>query len=223
MWERAFRRVNLPVAYSNGFSPRPKVSFGLALSTGYESVAEYLDVELRDSPTEGSTLDLEVLKASLSAALPEGVDVVVISTDVDWSQSLQEAVTVCRWQLAVTSTDPGAPAPDIGPRIDRLLAADALVVSRTRKGREVIEDIRPAILDLRLVDVTDEGSWIECDLATQPRSLRPTELVAALGPDLEERKVRRLYQWIERDGARWEPLSAPLAATDAPHALERAS
>ena len=41
MWERAFRRVQLPVAYSAGFSPRPRVSFGLALPTGYESVAEY--------------------------------------------------------------------------------------------------------------------------------------------------------------------------------------
>ena len=48
MWERAFRRVQLPVAYSAGFSPRPKVSFGLALPTGHESVAEYLDVELAD-------------------------------------------------------------------------------------------------------------------------------------------------------------------------------
>ena len=55
MWERAFRRVQLPLAYSEGFSPRPKVSFGLALPTGYESVAEYLDVELRDS-VELSTL-----------------------------------------------------------------------------------------------------------------------------------------------------------------------
>ena len=50
MWERAFRRIELPLAYSEGFSPRPKVSFGLALSTGHESLAEYLDVELRGEP-----------------------------------------------------------------------------------------------------------------------------------------------------------------------------
>ena len=49
MWERAFRRARLPVGYTNGFSPRPRVSFGLALPTGHESVAEYLDVELTDS------------------------------------------------------------------------------------------------------------------------------------------------------------------------------
>ena len=142
---------------------------------------------------------------------------------IERSPSLQEEVTVCTWRLAVASVEPGAVTPEIGPRVSQLLAADSIVIARTRKGREVVEDIRSAVLAIRLVDETEEGAWIECDLATQPRSLRPTELVAALGADLEERSVRRLHQWIERDGARWEPLQAPLAATDAPHALVRAS
>jgi radical SAM-linked protein len=225
MWERAFRRVSLPVAYSQGFSPRPKVSFGLALSTGYESQAEYLDIELSDSSVEGDTpqLDLEALCAALSAALPTGIDVLAISASDERSLSLQEEVTVCSWRLAVAPVEPDAPAPEIGPRVSRMLAADSIVVTRARKGREVVEDIRPAIRAIRLVEQTEEGTWLECDLATQPRSLRPTELVAALGADLEERSVRRLHQWIERDGARWEPLAAPLAATDAPHALVRVS
>ena len=46
VWERALRRVALPVAYSEGFSPRPRLSFGLALPTGCASVGEYLDIEL---------------------------------------------------------------------------------------------------------------------------------------------------------------------------------
>jgi radical SAM-linked protein len=225
MWERAFRRVNLPLAYSNGFSPRPRVSFGLALSTGYESVAEYLDLELSDTPLEGGSpqLDLEELTAGLSAALPEGVDVLAIAALSGRSLSLQEEVTACTWRLAVTATEPGSPPPAIAPRVDALLAADTLVVNRSRKGREMAEDIRPAIQTIRVVEETADGTWLECDLATQPRSLRPTELVGTLGADVEERFVRRLYQWIERDGARWEPLTAPLAATDAPHAYERAS
>jgi radical SAM-linked protein len=225
MWERAMRRVNLPVAYSNGFSPRPRVSFGLALSTGYESVAEYLDIELNDSPPEGgpSQLDLEGLTAGLSTALPEGVDVLAMAARSDRSLSLQEEVTACTWRFAVAPIEQGAPPTDIEPRVSRLLAADSLVIPRIRKGREMVEDIRPAILAIRLVEQTEDGGWLECDLATQPRSLRPAELVTALGADVEERSVRRLHQWIERDGARWEPLAAPLAATDAPHALERAS
>ena len=47
-FERAFRIEELPLAFTLGFSPRPKVSFGLALSVGHESDAEYLDVELAE-------------------------------------------------------------------------------------------------------------------------------------------------------------------------------
>src|SRR5207245_3166572 len=65
--ERAFRITKLPLAFTEGFSPRPKVSFGLALSTGHESDAEYLDVELTEP------LDTESLAERLPPALPEGV------------------------------------------------------------------------------------------------------------------------------------------------------
>src|SRR5205085_1236636 len=130
MWERAFRRARLPVAYTGGFSPRPKVSFGLALPTGCESLAEYLDLEL--------------------------------ASDVD------------------------------GP-------VEALAV----------------------VGTTAEGAGLEAELGTQPRGVRPGELLTARDPVVELGLVRRTHQWIERDGARWEPV--PPQATDAPHAEARAS
>ena len=53
MWERALRRSGLPVAWSEGFSPRPLLSFGLALPTGDESLAEYLDVRLSLTVADG--------------------------------------------------------------------------------------------------------------------------------------------------------------------------
>jgi radical SAM-linked protein len=220
MWERAFRRVELPLAYTSGFSPRPKVSFGLALPTGHESVAEYLDLEA----AAGAELEVGSLPARLSAALPDGVDAVAAATIDSGAPSLQEEVSSCTWRLVVASADGGATAAaGLAPMVERVLDADRLVVTRLRKGTEVTDDVRPAILSIRLLDEAPDGVWLECDLATRPRSLRPSELVAALGPGLEEREVRRLHQWIERDGARWEPLSAPPAATDAPHALGRAS
>ncbi len=52
MWERALRRSRLPVAWSQGFSPHPLLSFGLALPTGCESAGEYLDVRL-EPPVPG--------------------------------------------------------------------------------------------------------------------------------------------------------------------------
>src|SRR4029079_9710285 len=65
--ERAFRITELPLAFTEGFSPRPKVSFGLALSTGHESDAEYIDLVFSEE------IDLEPLSVALTDALPEGM------------------------------------------------------------------------------------------------------------------------------------------------------
>jgi radical SAM-linked protein len=226
MWERAFRRTGLPLAWTSGFSPRPRVSFGLALPTGYESVAEYLDLYLAgDVLSDGTGVDSSTLATRLSLALPEGVDVVATAVIDDRAASLQAEVTSSTWRLAVVPSD-GAPPlvdADMADRVERIVRADSVVVTRRRKGTEVTDDIRPGIVSLHVDGTSDGGPWLECELTSRPRSLRPSELVAALGPDVEERHVRREHQWIERDGARWEPLGPPADATTAPHALERAS
>jgi radical SAM-linked protein len=209
MWERAFRRVELPLAYTEGFSPRPKVSFGLALPTGYESVAEYLDIEL--DPSRVADLDVSSLPARLSAALPAGVDVTAAAPIDDKAPSLQHEVTSCDWDVEVAAT------PDVRLResVDEVLAATSRVVTRERKGQRVEEDVRPAILSITVIDgdgSNDDVAQLRAELATQPRALRPSELLAAIDPSLRELRVRRLTQWISRsDGAREEPL--PLRAT----------
>lgn len=228
MWERAFRRVQLPLAYSEGFSPRPKVSFGLALPTGHESVAEYLDVEL--STAEG--VDLPALAPRLSAALPVGVDTNAVSVLEAGTPSLQEDVFSCSWRWMAAGVDGATPfdAEGLGQRVADALAAPSLTITRNRKGRDVSEDIRPGIAGLHVCGEDAEGVWLEADLAAQPRAVRPSDVLAALGPDLEERHVRRTHQWILRHGVRLEPLSLPQGggsgsgnAAQAPHAMGRAS
>src|SRR5262249_14369177 len=97
------------------------------------------------------------------------------------------------------------------------------------KGEELTDDIRAGILSLESLGPVGpdpaHGTWLEAELACRPRVLRPSEVLVALDPNLEERQVRRLHQWILRDGDRREPLSAvdPFGATGAPHAWERAS
>ena len=227
MWERAFRRVQLPLAYSEGFSPRPKVSFGLALPTGHESVAEYLDVELSDA----RDVDVTALPARLSGALPVGVEATAAEVITPGTPSLQEDVTACTWRWVAVASEGSKPigSAEMAVRVDYLLAASSAVVTRTRKGSEQTDDIRSGISTLQLLgpvgpDPT-HGVWLEADLACRPLSVRPSEVLLALGPDLEERSVRRTHQWILREGARREPLvvATPDVATGAPHALERAS
>ena len=213
MWERALRRAQLSVTYTGGFSPRLKVSFGLALPTGAESVCEYLDVELEHDPGE---LDVVSLPARLSPALPAGLDVTAAVVIDDRADSLQQVVTSCRWEIGVersTSSEPLCLSALVGD----MLSAPSIVITRERKGQSVSDDVRPAILSCSVL----AESLLECELATQPRGLRPSELLRALDPELEECSVRRTHQWIARDGAQWEPI--PLDATSAPHAGARAS
>ena len=109
------------------------------------------------------------------------------------------------WRVEVSGTGHD----ELCEKVADVIAAPTLVVTSTRKGNLVTDDIRPGILALRVV----EGVEVECELATQPRAVRPGELVRAIDPGLEEAWVRRTNQWIERDGAR----GVPLHATDAQH------
>jgi len=202
MWERALRRAGLPVAFTEGFTPRPKISFGLALPTGAESIAEYVDIELQREIAVAD-VDLDTLPARLSDALPNGFDVLAAEQREAGVDSLQEAVTSCTWELwspLLTAVD----------HLDacRLLESTELVVERERKGKRSADDVRPMILDLR-PDPT--GDRLVADLVTIGRALRPAELAELAYPNIDARDVRalRTHQWLDHDGLRREVLPLP--------------
>jgi radical SAM-linked protein len=199
MWERALRKARLPVAYTEGFSPRPKLSFGLALPTGCESEAEYLDVALREpvAPDE--------VTSTFSSLLPVGVDVVAAQVLPEGAGSLQEEVTSCRWEIDVPQLDPDG----LDQVIARVLGAEVLSVTRERKGRPVTDDLRPSVLGLSSSGPCGSGTLLVAELGTRPRGVRPAELAQVMGTELG--LARRTNQWIERDGSRWEPLATPAA------------
>jgi radical SAM-linked protein len=201
LWERALRKVGLPTAYSAGFTPRPKISFGLALPVGAESIAEYVDIELR----EGASPDLELLHVQLSEALPDGIDVTAVVERQHADGSLQEVVTSCTWELWSHLLAPADIEAATG-----LLDAGRLMIERERKGQRHTDDIRPAVLDLH-PDVT--GQRLVAELATIGRALRPSELasLAFTGVDPLDVRALRTHQWISHDGDRREVLSLPAA------------
>lgn len=216
IWERALRRTRLPVAYSEGFNPRPKLSFGLALSTGHESGAEYLDIDL-DPDRIGEDLDVESLPALLSAQLPVGLTATAVVVIDRRMPSLQQAVTSCTWQIDVTDVD----VETARGAVERALASDTIVVTRERKGKQVTDDLRPLVLSVEVESPIEEGVQNDqsvrliAELGTQPRAVRVSELLAALDPPLTESRVHRLHQWIiTDDDQRTDPLAvaAPLSA-----------
>ncbi len=208
-FERAFRIEQLPLSFTLGFSPRPKVSFGLALSVGHESDAEYLDLELAEP------VDVDALPGRLTDALPEGIDVTGAVALADRAPSLQEAIHEIWYRTEVVDATGATPDIDLLHRgVDAALRADTLVVTRTRKGVESLEDVRPVVRDLAVVDDGPHPA-LELRLSTLPRVPRPSEVVAAIdqsvdGVGLREARVLRTHQWIERAGARLSPLTADL-------------
>lgn len=204
--ERAFRIEQLPLAFTEGFSPRPKVSFGLALSVGHESDAEYLDVELTDA------VDTDVLAERLTPALPEGMPATGAVRLVERAPALQESITEVQYRVEAID-GLGRPVPDavLETAASHALASDELLVSRTRKGKESVDDLRPAIRNIEVVH-DDDASVLELTLLTQSRGARTREVLDALdsfvGVGLTEHRALRTSQWIERGGARLEPLEA---------------
>lgn len=199
IWERALRRARLPVAMTEGFRPRPKLSFGLALSTGHESLAEYLDVELAEPLDDAGVAGLP---ARLSPEMPVGIDVLAAAVVKPGEDSLQEAVRSCRWRIEALGVEPV----DARHLVEVALAADELVITRHRKGRDVIDDLRPAVLSVVVIGATAGGAELEAELAVHPRSVRPFELLAAVTPGATEGGVLRTAQLIWSDARREEPL-----------------
>jgi uncharacterized protein (DUF2344 family) len=223
--ERALRRAALPLRRSAGFSPRPLLSFGLALPTGCASLAEYLDLRLdveadqdavrvvaTDGDLSGFDGDLADLAHRLSSLLPRGLAVTAVGVLDGTESSLQEAVTSCNWELEVLGVSPA----ELAGRLERLLDADTVMVARERKGRTVTDDIRPNLLSLsavaeplREIDGLGEVAGLRAATATRPRGIRPSELCGAIGTDVTLLGACRTHQWIESDDrtVREEPLS----------------
>jgi hypothetical protein len=244
IWERALRRSGIRVAWSSGFSPHPLLAFGLALPTGCESLGEYVDVRLERTPEElfdgidsahpggiagrSSRVDpgddlispgpqgLRELLRGLSAFLPDGIDVQAAALCADGTGSLQEEVTSCSWEMEVREVS----EEQLAERVDRLLGASRVFVTRERKGIERFDDIRPQVLDL--LCSTGPGVYagssssprarLFVETATRPRGLRPMELIKGLGDDLVLSRACRTNQWIDRLGTRSEPLDAASVA-----------
>lgn len=195
LWERALRKAEIPVSYSEGFSPRPRVSFGLALPTGAESIAEYLDLLAPRDLDPGEVL------ASVQAALPAGFGVLGVMEIDKASPSLQEDVVACTWEFGLREVS----EPQLREAVEATLAATELPLERSRKGTTRVDDVRPTIDTLTVVS-SEDGPVLHARLATRPRGMRPGELLEVMFPAVPDTgelagRVLRTTQLIERDGA----------------------
>jgi radical SAM-linked protein len=139
-FERGVRRAGLPIAYSTGFTPHPKISYAGGAPTGVASEAEYLSLTLT------SRVEADTVRERLNAALPDGIDVIAVTEDSGGLPASR--LTASQWQVAL----PGLPADNVVPVVTRFLALTEAPVERlTSKGMRRM-DARAAVVSLDVID-----------------------------------------------------------------------
>jgi len=178
-WERTFRRAMLPLAYSQGFHPQPKINLACALPLGFTSECELIDVWLQVQ------LPTTEVQAALCGVLPPGIRIHSLAETDPKSPALQTQVrSTVYW---VTLLDP---LPDLDARLARIEAADSL--PRQRRGKAY--DLRLLIEAIqRLPDDADGLQRLEIRLtAREAATGRPEEGLAELGVGIEAVRVHRV-------------------------------
>lgn len=217
--ERALRRAEVPIAFSAGFSPHPKISYIGAAPTGVSSDAEYLELGLAQA------VDLDTLRCRLDAALPPGLDVVEVVPA--GPGSLAERIEASAWRIEL------APTPGIVAAVETFLQHDTVLVERlTKDGRREV-DARAAVISLVARGATsagvtppgnggfgvNDGDRAILDLVVRQAtpSVRPDDVLAALASlgallPSEPARASRLAQGpLGPDGTVGDPLAADRA------------
>ncbi|MEW6287882.1 MAG: TIGR03936 family radical SAM-associated protein [Chloroflexota bacterium] len=180
LWERAARRAELPLAYSQGFHPQPKISMAAALPLGFSSRCEVLDMKLeRDIPLEG-------LRDTLQATLPPGIQVLAIEQVDDHAPALQTRVVSAEYEVTLAEPVDGS---ELKRKVDSVMDAESIL--RTRRGKQY--DLRPLIESLAVVSSAEgKAEKILMKLAAKEGATgRPEEVLDVLGIAFEETRIER--------------------------------
>ena len=199
-FERALVRARIPMAYSSGFNPHPRISYAGASPTGAASEAEYLEIGL------AATVDPARLADDLDQALPEGLDVLEVTEAAPGS--LADRLEASRWQI-----DLALPPATVTAAAEAFLARSSVTVERmTKKGLRSF-DTRAAVLALQ-VTAYDAGSRLTVVLRHAVPAVRPDDVLTGLRQvggleDAGAPLVTRLAQgpFDEATGTIGDPLS----------------
>ena len=152
--QRAFRRANLPLAYTKGFNPHPKLSFATALATGFSSAGEWIDVELEQDVSP------EYFIARANAAVPSGMRFVTAFVADDTIDTLSKLLCSARYTISLFWENPVSKE-QIEAALKQLLNEKEVIVQKKTKSGIRPTDIRPEILEAFVLDDSDAPVQIE--------------------------------------------------------------
>ena len=221
--ERAIRRAGIPVAFSAGFTPHPKISYAGAAATGVASEAEYLEIGLV------ATRDPDRVRADLDAALPDGLDVIDVAA-AGAGTALADRLEASEWRVLLDGVDPDA----ADQAVRAFLGAQEIEVERlTKKGRRRF-DTRAAVSALELdrramAETTAPCAILRMVVRHTTPAVRPDDVLAGLRQvaDLappSPPQVTRLAQGplTAETGELADPLYPDRQERDRPYADQRA-
>ena len=194
MLERALRRSGLPVSFTGGFHPLPRLQLALPLPLGVEGSGEWLDLEFTEQVDPG------LVRSRLQPELPAGFQLLSAIRVEVFGVSLSQELASAHWQFVLQPHAGAPPTPEQWQQVRAsLLAAETLIWNDTdKKGRPRSRDCRPFLLDLQWAEPQSDGSllctlWAAIDAAG--RSLRPEQvqhwLAERLGQSLALSGLRR--------------------------------
>jgi radical SAM-linked protein len=211
-FERALRRAGVPMAYSQGFSPHPKVSWVGAAPTGVASEAEYVEVSVVEQ------VDPEALRRALDEALPPGIDVVEVVQA--GSGNLTERIDASSWRIELDGVGPA----ELSAAVEIFLARDEVLVERlTKDGKRTI-DVRPAVVSAVVEAHSSDAGHDEAGLSqpcgilmTVVRQVTPTvrpddvlnalRVVADLVPPVPAKATRMAQGRLDDEGRLVDPFA----------------
>lgn len=170
--ERALRRAGVPMAFSAGFHPHPKISYAGAAPTGAASEAEYFEISVIER------VDPDLVRVALDEALPDGLDIVEVVEA--GPGSLAERLQASEWEIGFPDTDPEA----VRVAVECLLAAESAPVTRMFKTGPKTFDAREALVDaqVRTEETADSGTCAILRVVVRHTTpvVRPDDILTAL-------------------------------------------
>ena len=157
LFQRAFRRADLPVAYSNGFNPHQQLSFATALTVGATSSAEWLDIKM------DKDISADEFTEQVNAALPKGFRIAEAACAEDKYPSLSAVMAAAEYAIVLRFAE-AVNAEDISNAIEKLLSSSIIVLKKTKAGMKNV-DIRPMVYKMDIADIQDN----KCTLAVAGR------------------------------------------------------
>jgi radical SAM-linked protein len=176
VWERTARRAGLPLAYTQGFHPGPKIQIAAALPLGFLGRAELVDMWLNELSGD----EPRPYKNLLQSAAPPGLTILTVEPVDEHSPALQTQVVAAEYEVSLLEAGIRS---DLEPKVAKLLAKPSL--PRERRGKPY--DLRPFIQSLEC----GENSLQMILSAREGATGRPEEVLAELGIPVEQTRIER--------------------------------